>query len=87
MSLQGQLAHQLAAGFLEQASLYAAKVGQENIETAIKTAIANLMAEVSQGAPVVPGIDLSKATATRDAVLMAFKLVTATLTADTRTVN
>lgn len=87
MSLQGQLAHQLAAGFLEQASLYAAKVGQENIESAMRTAIANLMAEVRQGAPLVPGIDLSKATATREAVLLACQLVNATLTADTRTVN
>jgi len=87
MALQGQLAHQLAAGFLEQASLYAAKVGQENIESAMKTAIANLIEEVRQGAPVVPGIDLSKASATRDAVLLACQLVTATLTADTRTVN
>jgi hypothetical protein len=87
MSLHGQLAHQLAAGFLEQASLYAAKVGQENIESAMRTALANLVEEVRQGVPLVPGIDLSKATATREAVLLACQLVTATLTADTRTVN
>lgn len=87
MSLHGHLAHQLAAGFLEQASIYAEKVGQEHIEDAMRKAIANLVAEVRQGTPVVPGIDLSQMKATRDAVLLACQIVTATLTADTRTVN
>ena len=47
MSHQEQLAHQLAAGFLEQASHFAVKFGQENLHDAMRRALSNLLTDYS----------------------------------------
>jgi hypothetical protein len=43
MSHQELLAHQLAAGFLEQASHFAVKFGPENLHDAMHRALTNLL--------------------------------------------
>lgn len=83
MSQQEQLALQLAAGFLEQASHYAVKFGQENLHDAMQQALSNVLTDYS-GAYTE---DVGTEGTTRKAVLLACKIAIATLSADTRTVN
>jgi hypothetical protein len=76
------LAHQLAAGFLEKASLYAAKHGSEKLLEAMDEALASLSEEFR--------LDRGESPAPREeceAVLLACQIARSTLAADRRTVN
>jgi len=75
------LAHHLAAGFLEVASRYAAKHGQEALRPALEQALANLSAEY--GRSDAPESENPEGRA----VLLACELVRITLAADAYTVN
>lgn len=88
MTAQEQLAHRLAAGFLEKASHFAAQFGQENLHDAMRRALTTLQTDYSsicieRGGP---GVEEEFGT-TRHAVLLACEIATATLSADSRTVN
>ncbi len=88
MTPQEQLAHRLAAGFLEKASHFASQFGQENLHDAMRKALSTLQTDYSgmrieSGSPDVDG-DFGT---TRHAVLLACEIASATLSADTRTVN
>jgi len=84
---QEQLAHQLAAGFLEQASHYAVKFGQENLHDAMQQALSNLLTDYSGTATEAINVSVDAGTTTHNVVLLACKMAIATLSADTRTVN
>ena len=75
------LAHHLAAGFLEVASRYAAQHGQDALRPALERALANLSAEYGRAAPG------GEENPDGRAVLLACELVRITLAADPRTVN
>jgi len=87
MSHQEQLAHQLAAGFLEQASHFAVRFGQENLHDAMHRALSNLLTDYSGACAEEISLDVSAGPPTHKAVLLACKMAIATLSADTRTVN
>jgi hypothetical protein len=87
MSHQEQLAHQLAAGFLEQASHFAVKFGQENLHDAMRQALSNLLTDYSGACAEEISLDVEAGGPSRKAVLLACKMAIATLSADTRTVN
>ena len=76
------LAHHLAAGFLEVASRYAAKHGQDALRTAMEQALANLSADYGR-----TGDPDAEEGPERNAVLLACELVRITLAVDARTVN
>lgn len=76
------LAHHLAAGFLEVASRYAAQHGQDALRTAMEQALANLSADY--GPAEDPGAEERPE---RKAVLLACELVRITLAVDARIVN
>ena len=88
MTPQEQLAHRLAAGFLEKASHFAAQFGQENLHDAMRKALSTLQTDYSGLRAESDGlvVDGDSGT-TRHAVLLACKIATATLSADSRTVN
>jgi hypothetical protein len=82
MASRDQLAHHIAAGFLEKASRYAAKYGQENLRAAMEKALANLSAEVCacrEGSAAT--------TPESEAVLMACQIARLTLAADGQLVH
>jgi hypothetical protein len=88
MSSGIQLAHRIAAGFLEHASSFASKVGQDDWETAIQAALANIKTEVLSGSIVDQSvIQFGFSEDEREAVLLACQIASATLAADTRVVN
>ena len=76
-----ELAHQLAAGFLEKASLYAARHGQESLQAAMDKALGALRAEY----------ELSEhdraARVESEAVLLACEITRITLAANGRQAN
>jgi exoribonuclease R len=76
-----ELAHQLAAGFLEKASIYAARHGQECLQAAMEKALGALRAEY----------ELSEqdraARAESEAVLLACEIARITLAANGRQAN
>lgn len=76
------LAHQLAAGFLEKAALYAAKHGPERLLEAMDEALASLSEEFrpDRGAIPAPREEC-------EAVVLACSIARRTLAADHRTVN
>jgi hypothetical protein len=76
MESREQLAHDIAAGFLEKAARYAAKYGQENLHDAMQRALANLTAEY-RACP-----EGTAATPEGDAVLLACQITWMTLAAD-----
>ena len=81
-SSRDALAHQLAAGFLEKAALYADKHGAERLLEAMDEALASLSEEFRPDRGEIP--------APREeceAVLLACKIARSTLAADRRTVN
>jgi len=84
---QEQLAHQLAAGFLEQASHYAVKFGQENLHDAMRQALSNLLTDYSGTGAEAINVSVDAGATTQNVVLLACKMAIATLSADTRTVN
>jgi hypothetical protein len=86
MTQQDQLAHELAAGFLEKASQFAAKFGPDNLQDAMRKALRNLQADYTYGTLdiVIETVDPGTA---RAAVLRACQIASATLAADTRSVN
>jgi hypothetical protein len=88
MTPQEQLAHRLAAGFLEKASNFAAQFGQENLHDAMHKALSTLRTDYSGlcAESGGPGADEGVGN-TRHAVLLACEIATATLSADSRTVN
>ena len=77
-----ELAHRLAAGFLEKASHYAAKHGPESLVEAMDGALAKIIDEYR------PDRD-DRATVREEceAVLLACRIARRTLAADGRTVN
>jgi hypothetical protein len=77
-----ELAHHLAAGFLEKASLYAATHGQDNLHTAMERALAGLMEEF-RSRPV----GATDPSPEREAVYRACQIARLTLGADRRRVN
>jgi len=87
MSHQEQLALQLAAGFLEQASHYAVKFGQENLHDAMHQALSNLLTDYSGASAEAISLNVDAGATTQKAVILACKMAIATLSADTRTVN
>jgi hypothetical protein len=82
MSQHHELAHQLAAGFLQKASQFAEKYGQENLDRIVEQALTNIVndcfCEVELG---------SEADVAREALIAASQIVHATLAADARTVH
>jgi hypothetical protein len=88
MSSDIHLAHRIAAGFLEHASSYAARAGEDDWESAMQEALANLRTEVLEGANLDERMSAAGFSRDeREAVLLACQIATATLNADTRTVN
>ena len=75
MPSREQLAHNIAAGFLEKAAHFAAKHGQENLCSAMEKALANLSADIRVS------LDGAPATPESEAVLMACKITWMTLAA------
>jgi hypothetical protein len=82
MSNDVQLAHRIAAGFLEQAALFAERVGPDDLVPAMEKALANLATEMLDGAD-----EPAAGSPERQTILLACRIATATLAADTRTVN
>jgi hypothetical protein len=88
MTPQEQLAHRLAAGFLEKASHFAERFGQENLHDAMRRALSTLQTDYSCICPENGSPDLDDDLgAARHAVLLACEIASATLSADSRTVN
>jgi hypothetical protein len=87
MSHQELLAHQLAAGFLEQASHFAVKFGPENLHDAMHRALSNLLTDYSGACVEEISLNADGEPTTRKAIVLACKMAIATLSADTRTVN
>jgi hypothetical protein len=73
-----ELAHQLAAGFLEKASLYAAKHGQESLLVAMEKALGALRAEYQ------PSEEDRAERIESEAVLLACEIARITLAANGR---
>jgi hypothetical protein len=82
MASQDRLAHHLAAGFLEKASLYAAKYGQENLHVVMEKALSSLTEEFrsNDGADAAAGPE-------SEAVVLACQIARMTLAADRKRVN
>jgi hypothetical protein len=80
MASRDELAHHLAAGFLEKASLYAARYGQDNLHIAMERALANLSEEFRAGDPIARSRE-------SEAVLRACQIARMTLAADRHRVN
>jgi hypothetical protein len=76
MASREQLAHNIAAGFLEKAARYAAKYGQENLHAAMQRALSNLSAEYRASR------DGTVANPESEAVLLACQITWMTLAAD-----
>jgi hypothetical protein len=88
MTAQEQLAHRLAAGFLEKASHFAERFGQENLHDAMRKALSTLQTDYSGLAAASGSLEVQDdGGTTRYAVLLACEIATATLSADIRTVN
>jgi hypothetical protein len=75
-----ELAHQLAAGFLEKASLYAARHGQESLQSAMEKALGALRAEYQLEHDRTDGAE-------SEAVLLACEITRITLAANGRQAN
>jgi hypothetical protein len=82
VSQHQELAHQLAAGFLQKAAQFAEKYGQDNLDRIIEQALSNIVNDCTFD--VALGQD---AQAAREALLAASRIVHATLAADVRTVH
>ena len=82
MASREELAHDIAAGFLEKASHYAAKYGQENLRVAMDKALANLSAEFRATRD-----SAAAATPEGEAVLLACQIARMTLAADGQLVH
>lgn len=82
MASRDKLAHDMAAGFLEKASHYAAKYGQENLHAAMERALAKLSEEFGSNghSPVASGAE-------SEAVVLACQIARMTLAADRQRVN
>jgi exoribonuclease R len=75
-----ELAHQLAAGFLEKASLYAARHGQESLQSAMDKALGALRAEYQLEHDRTDRVE-------SEAVLLACEITRITLAAHGRQAN
>ena len=82
MEFGDELAHHLAAGFLEKASLYAARHGQDSLHTAMERALASLSEEFrsATGGATDTSPEIK-------AVLRACQIARLTLAADRHRVN
>ena len=82
MANRDRLAHTLAAGFLEKASLFAARHGQENLYAAMDKALASVSEEfrISVGEAAAPNPE-------SEAVLLACQIARMTLAADRQRVH
>jgi hypothetical protein len=87
MTTHEQLAHQLAAGFLEQASAYAAKFGKDRLLNDMLKALSNLQTEYASSFAGEIGLLEADPQTARDAIILACEITKATLSADTRTIN
>lgn len=82
MASQDRLAHHLAAGFLEKASLYAAKHGQENLHVAMEKVLSSLSEEFRANRGVAAAAGPEGA-----AVVLACQIARMTLAADRKRVH